>query len=358
VPAALAVAERRRSSGAALLDAFLVAFEVVHRLGREMGIAALSRGFHPTGLWAPIGAAVAASRLLGLSADATVAALGIAGSQAAGIMANTGTMTKPFHAGWGAHAGVSAGLLAGAGFEASREVVEGDRGLLRVFGDGSHDLDRVVAGLGAEHFPLQGYALKLYPACGKTHCAIDAALHLRRAHGVGPDDVAAVEVEAAGSVTDVLVHHEPTTPLEAKFSMEYCVAVALADGAAGLRQFTAERVADPALAALAGKVKIVPRPAFREWDGFLEPERVTVVLRDGRSVSHQVGRPAGALGSEVGKADVIAKFEECAAAVLPSSTARRAMELCLELPDLSDVRALTSALSGSGRDDRSQPLRH
>jgi 2-methylcitrate dehydratase PrpD len=346
VPAALAVAETVHAEGRSLIEAYLVAFEVVYRLGSEAGMAALADGFHPTGLWAPVGAAVAASRLLGLGESETVMAMGIAGSQAAGLRANFGTMTKPLHAGQGAMAGITAALLARDGFTASDQIVEDDRGFLAVFGDETIDLERVVEGLGSDFFPDHGYGIKLYPSCGKTHSAIDAALYLRQTHNFSIEDIAAVQVEAVPATTEVLVYHSPSTALEAKFSLEYCVAVALYDGVAGLAQFTEERMAEPGLSALLGRVEIV-HPDDAGWETFLAPETVSVRLLDGRSYSHRVDRPSGALGAVIGRNEVVRKARECSTGVLAPTSIDHLIDLCADLENVADVCQMAAVLGVS-----------
>ena len=340
VPAVLAVAERYGSSGCDVIEAFAVGFEVAFRIGRRMGLEPLARGFHPTSVWGPPAAAAAAARLSRLSAGEVAMALGVAASYSSGLRANFGTMTKGHHAGISAMHGVMAAELAAGGLAASDRVLD-EPGLFEVFGAVG---DPVVDGLGKQFFPLEGYAIKIYPACGKTHSGIDSALAIRSARGrpIEVDEVEEVQIETTPQVHEVLHYDRPRTPLEAKFSLPFTVAVALLDGAAGLEQFTDDRVGDPELQALVERVRVIEHD--RGWTSYLDPERVTVVFRDGDVQSHQVDREAGDLGRSVTTADVTHKFAQCAALALRPDAVERYLEMWGRLGSLDDVRTLAAIL--------------
>jgi 2-methylcitrate dehydratase PrpD len=253
-------------------------------------------------------------------------------------------MTKPFHAGHAARSGVLSALLAREGFTASPQAIEGPQGFLRVLGADSQRPERLGT-LGAPWKILTtGVAVKPYPSCACTHSIIDEALELRRAHGIRPEQVAGVTVGVHASVPRILIHSEPRTGLEAKFSGEFAAAVALAEGRVGIATFRDDKVQDPAVRSLMGRVRVVVDP---EIPGDLERHvwtRVTVRLADGRELSlgpRQVpGHPDNPLSAQA----LRDKFGECAGLVLPADRVDSVREMVEALDACPDLRSLTAIL--------------
>src|SRR5215469_7328250 len=217
--AALAAGELALADGRALVHAFLLGFEVETTMAAVMNPPHYEKGFHATGTLGTMGAAAAASRLLGLDA-----------SQASGLKENFGTMTKPFHAGHAARSGVLAALLARDGFTASDQAIEGPQGYFAVLGAGKRE-GRQLESLGAPWKILtSGVAVKPYPSCACTHSIIDGALELRRTHQITPEQIAEVTVGVHSAVPRILIHSNPRSGLEAKFSGEFSAAAALCEG--------------------------------------------------------------------------------------------------------------------------------
>src|SRR5947207_3503435 len=234
VPSILGTGELARASGNAVLDAYIVGFEIECRLGLVMNPRHYhERGWHCTSSIGTLGAAAAAARMLGLDAPSTVHALGIAASLACGLKENIGSMVKPLHAGMAARNGVMAARLAKAGFLASEQSIEGPQGYL-VAMDSQMPASALVdatADLSSRWEILDtGITVKLYPSCAATHPPLDALLGLKRRHHIVAEDIAAIDVEADSMTPRLLIHSRPSTALEAKFSMPFCAAAAIVLG--------------------------------------------------------------------------------------------------------------------------------
>jgi len=344
--AALAAGELMLADGPALLHAFLLGFEVETTLGEVMNPAHYERGFHATGTLGTLGAAAAAAKLLDLDPVQTRHALAIAASQASGLKENFGTMTKPFHAGHAGRSGLLAALLARQGFTASEIALEGPQGYFAALGSQSDDSTAALERLGAPWKILTtGVAVKPYPSCACTHSTIEAVLELRQTHRLRPEAVAEITVGVAAPVPRMLIHHDPRTGLEGKFSAEFCAAAALVDGRVGITTFTAEKTADPAIRAVMGKVRMVVDPTIPAAQEHHVWTRVTVRLADGRTLAvpprEVTGHPSVPLSREA----LRAKFEECAGRVLARDRVESVAEMLETLEGCPDLRSLTAILT-------------
>ena len=246
VPAVLAAAESERLTGRAVLDAYVVGFEIEARLGRLMNPRHYQRGWHCTSTLGTIGAAAAVSRLLGLDARTAGHALAIAASEASGLKENFGTMVKPLHAGLAARNGVLAALLARGGMTASELALDGPQGFLHAMDSEGHALDDAIADLGARWEILDtGITVKLYPSCAGTHPSLDAILDLRRREGFTADDVERIDIDVDSIVPTILIYDRPATGLEGKFSLPFCAAAAVVFGRVGIDTFDAASLTNP-----------------------------------------------------------------------------------------------------------------
>ena len=278
IPAALALAGR--ADGDAFLRAVLQGFEAVCRVGMSVGPMHY-KVWHNTATCGPFGAAMAAAAVCGLDDDATVHALGNAGTQSAGLweFLNTGAMSKHLHAGRAAEAGVVAAELAAAGFTGPPAILEGPQG----FYAGAcpdPDPDAVLRHPGAP-WQVHATSIKPWPSCRHTHPAIDAALELSAA--IDAEAVVGVEASTYRAAVDVCDRPNPTSPYEAKFSLHHCIAAALADGAVGFDSFEAGTRAR--LSALRSRVSVrAGEPYVSDYPAAWGGE-VTAVLADGRRVS-------------------------------------------------------------------------
>ena len=346
VAAILACAEAEPADGAAVVLAYLIGFEVSAALGLALNPDHYSRGWHATSTIGTLGCAAAGARLLALDAEQTRHALGVAASLASGLKENFGSMTKPFHAGHAARNGVFAAMLAREGFTASEAALEGRQGYAAAFG---HTALPAAAfdDLGTRWQLLaSGIAVKPYPSCALTHSAIDALLELRAQHRLAAEQVAEVEVGVNRLVPDVLRHPTPATGLERKFSMQFCAAAALATGRVEIASFEDGPI-DAGTRDLMGRVRMVVDS--RLPDGLEQHawSRVTVRLRDGRTLESPARGASGHPDQPLSDEQLRAKFLGCAAPVLgPDEAADVAAQLA-RLEDVPDIRALTARLAGA-----------
>ena len=348
LPAALALAERERLSGAALLTAFVVGVEIEAKLGRALNPGHYETGWHATSTLGVFGAAAAVAKLLGLSPERVAHALAIAASMASGIKANFGTDGKPLHAGHAARCGVEAALLAQAGLTANPRALEHVDGFGSTHGAGGAPAwDLATAGLGAPHEITEpGVGVKRFPACASTHQALDATLALAEEHGLDAAAVEAVECAVHYLAPHQLIYDQARTPLEGKFSMPYCVSVALLDRAVGLAQFTEERVARADVRALMPRVRMVihPEQTTRECLPTRFSE-VTITLRDGRRLQRRIKHAKGQPQNPLSDAELTAKFQDAATRVLPAERVAQLLAAVQGLESLPDVSTLARLLS-------------
>ena len=343
VAAALAAAEMAHASGRALLDAYIVGFEIEGRLGRAMNPLHYQRGWHCTSTIGTVGAAAAACRLRSLDAQETNHALAIAASEASGLKENFGSMVKPLHAGLAARNAILAAELARAGMIASASAIDGPQGFLAAFDSASPALDDVAADLGSRWEILDtGITVKLYPSCAATHPALDAVLDLRHAYGFGPDDVAAAEIGVDPITPTVLLYDDPSNVLQAKFSMPFCIAAAIVDGSVGLGTFDDGRMRDARIAALRSRVTMVVDPALDTSALPLTQARVAVHLRDGRTLTALADGARGYHDRPASDQELAAKFVSCATRVLDAGDAAEVLDALRALAQLEDVNALTA----------------
>jgi 2-methylcitrate dehydratase PrpD len=345
VPAALAVSEVRGASGQAVLDAYVLGFEIEARIGKRIHPRHYQRGWHATSTLGSLGAAAACSRLLGLDRTATGHALAIASSQASGLKENFGTMLKPLHAGLAAQNGVLAALLAERGLTGSERALDGPQGLFTAM-DGQHkDLGDAADDLGTRWEILDtGITVKLYPSCAGTHPALDALLFLRHRERFAAVDVDRIEIDVDSITPTILIYDQPTTGLEGKFSMPFCAAAAIANGRVGIDTFEEGPLGDPDVRALMSRVTMRVDKTFDGAAPALTQSRVTVRLRDGRVLVHAANGARGYPDRPASDDELATKFLSCARRTLSESAAGRALATLRGIESVSDVREVTKSL--------------
>lgn len=326
LPAALAAAEYVGASGAEFLDAYVVGVEVACRTADAVDPRHYRDGFHSTGTLGTFGACAAAARLVRCDLDQTLRAFGLAASMAAGLRENFGTMTKPFHAGRAAENGVLAVLLARRGWTAATNILEAKRGFYSAAA-GGYDASKIEGRLGNPYFfESPGISIKPYPSGSLSHPAQDVLLELVREHEVRPEDVERIEVGVNSHVPNALIHTRPQTALEAKFSLQFQMAVGVVDRRAGLAQFTDDRVRDPQVRALMERVHVYVDPEI-EALGYNEMRmKVAIHLRNGRVLSGRADMARGHPRKPLSRQEVSEKFLECAALVMLPERARRLLD--------------------------------
>jgi 2-methylcitrate dehydratase PrpD len=332
--AVLALAERRGASGRDVIDALVLGIDVACRIGNVMYPDHYDRGWHITGSTGMLGAAAGCARLLGLDPPQTAMALGIAASQPVGLREQFGTMTKPFHPGAAARAGLMSALLASQGFTASARALEAPRGLVQVVSD-KRAWHEVTDELG-ERFEISFNTYKPF-ACGIViHPSIDACVQLR-AQGITPEQVERIELRVHSLVLELTGKKEPKDGLQGKFSVYHGAAAGLIYGRAGEAEFADAVVNDPRVIALRDKVQATVDDAVHE-----DAALVSALLKDGRRVDIRVDHAIGSMRNPLSDAQLEAKFDALVAPVLGEARAREVGAQWRTLASLGDVRALTA----------------
>ncbi len=351
LPALLAVAELRPGmSGRDFLTAAVAGYEIGPRVGLCMGPEHIGQGWHSGATVGVFSAAAGAAAGLKLSPDQTVHALGIAGTQAAGLMAaQYGAMVKRMHAGRAAQSGLYGALLAEAGFTGIVDVFESEYGGFCTTFSRSHDrfrLAELTAGLG-ERFETMGVALKFYSCVGSNHTSLDAIRAIATRRPFRTDEIAGIVVCGSQATVDhVGWPYRPQGLTSAQMNLPFCIATLLAEGDVFVDQFTEAAVTDPRRMALAGKVEVRHDPAITARGAkFRHMVRVEMRFADGTFESETVEAPRGSEQKFASEADVVDKFRKLARQTGSDVEAERISELMLGCDKLTDIGVLVSALA-------------
>ncbi len=345
VPALLALGEERGASGRAVLDAYIVGLEAQMRIGEAVNMAHFYLGWHSTATIGTLGSAVACARFMGLDATGIANTVSIATSMAAGYKAQLGTTTIHLHTGIAAQNGVVAAGLAAAGATGSKDALDGGWSFLTLLsGPDAQGFDAPLAKLGnplaIEEFGLH---IKPYPCCAYVNATIDGVLDLRAAHGFTAADVERVTATIPARNAEILKFPAPRDELEARFSMEYCVAAALATGALTVADFTPDAVARPEVRALLRRVEM--RSHEDAGDGSNRPpDTVAIRLADGGEVTTAVEHARGSPANPLSEAELMEKFDGCTAGLLGPSDAAATWAALSRLAALDDIGELTRYL--------------
>ncbi len=342
LPAVLALGEKLKASGKECLEAYLVGMEVISKVGRGINPDHYDKGWHSTGTLGTLGAASASSKLLKLDSDRVRIALGIAASMSSGLRGNFGTMTKAFHAGHAARNGVESAILSSLGFTASKDILENDLGFCNIFTEGrNYDLQKIVEGLGAPFSILSpGVGIKLYPSCAATHSFLDGVFGLIRQYDIKAEDVDSVECGIFYRYPKMLIHSNPQTGLEGKFSLEFCMAVALAERKVSLLQFTDSKVKEPGIQQLVKRVKKeVTEEAGKKGTEF--PIAILMVrMKNGKAYSSKVEKRKGSPLNPLSVEEVTAKFTDCAQSNYSSEQIRLIFDTVMNMETANNINEL------------------
>lgn len=345
LPTILALGEDQGISGKQFITAFAFGLETAVAVFR----AATSRrdydlGWHRTATVGTLASAAAGAKVLELDVHQTRMALGMAASQAAGIRQNFGTMTKPLHSGLTARNGVTAAMLAQRGFTADSNILEGKLGFCNVFyGVGHYELANIGASISHPFDYVSSIRIKKYSCCGQNARPIDAMLALANDHDIRPEQVAHVECGINPSVMNILVYSNPTTGLEGKFSLEFCLAVALLDRKVVLGDFTDERVNDPRVREVIRKISKYPDRTVPHSGG--RGPIVTVRLLDGREYSRRIDMGEDQPWPAPTQEEKIAKYRDCAKRVLDDQKIEACLKLIQNLEEVKDIRQVIASIS-------------
>ena len=350
LPAALAVTEEFGASGKDMLLGYMAGFEVACAVGEALSEAYYDDlGWHPTGPLGAVGSAAVASKIMALDSEQTAMAVSLAASQASGLRQNFGTMTKPFHAGDAARAGVVSAKLVREGFTASQDALEGRFGFIRAFSGGQgFDSDQVAENLGNKLYLVEsGIEIKKYPCCGSAHLAMDATFDLLSQGAIDPEAVDRIDVMVDFDPPRSLIHSRPMSSLEGKFSMEYCLAAALLDRRVGLQSFTDDQVLRPGAQSLIPRIEMrrIPgnegRPSWTE--GY---HQVEVHLKNGNVLRQQAHRASSGALRGVTMEDIREKFHDCASQSMSEATVAEVLARLDVLEEGEPISGLADLLRG------------
>jgi 2-methylcitrate dehydratase PrpD len=346
LPAALAMGEATNASGAAAMLAYHLGVEVECKISEAINPRHYQAGFHSTATCGTFAAAAASARLMGLDVEATQRALAIAGSQSAGLRENFGTMTKPFHAGRSSESGVAAAQFASYGWTATDRILEAPRGFFSAAG-GGYDADAIAGKLGQPWtFAEPGISIKPHPSGSLTHPGMTEMLRLLREHDIKAKDVVKVRVGTNHNMPNALIHHRPRNELQAKFSMEFCMAILLLDGRAGLNEFTDEVVLRPDVQRMIEKVDFVVDAEAEAAGYHLMTTLIDVELADGKHVKGRADFGKGSPAMPMNYEDVAGKFRENAEfAKFPAQQAEEVIAMVRELESLPKIATLMAVLA-------------
>ena len=342
-PALLALAEERNASGEAVLDAYIVGLEAMQVVGAGVNIAHYEKGWHTTCTIGVIGAAGAAARLAGLDADGIQRALSLGFSHASGSKVQFGTMAKPFHAGMAAKNALMVARYAEAGITAVEEPLESPWGFrdLYIGNDTSPGYaaaaDQLDGPLAIDRFGLK---VKVHPDCASTHCAVDGVLDVMAKQSLDADDIDTVETVVNKISFDNLMFPHPQSEMEARFSMEYAIALAVTKGVLKLADFRPDAIGDAAIRAWLPRVKMTLSPIDDPLpivDNGREPAKVIVKTKDGRIFEVFKQRARGVLENPLSDDEMWAKFNDCIAGVINTGRADEIRSCLGSFEDLKNV---------------------
>jgi len=346
LPPVLALGEIGNRSGLDVLAAYQVAVEAETKICEAINPRHYDHGFHSTATIGAIAAAAGASRMMGLNLEQTRRALGIGASQAAGLRENFGTMTKPFHPGRSCESGIVAAEFAKLGWTATPIVLEAGRGFFKAAG-GGYDPAAIEGRLGNPWtFTFPGVSIKPHPSGSLTHPGMGLMLDLIRKHDIRPQQVVKVKVGTNRHMPNALIHRRPQNELQAKFSMEFCMAILLLQRKAGLAEFTNQVVNRADVRRMIEKVEFGVHPEA-EAAGY---EKMTTIidieLADGRKIGGRADFGKGSPANPMSDAELASKFQECAAwGKLPKSSADKVVDMVFNLEKLKSIRELMRLLA-------------
>lgn len=343
LPAALALGELLDISGSELLKSYIIGLEVAVKLSYGMNPAHYEHGWHSTCTLGSLGSTATAAKLLGLKKHQLRAALALGASQAGGLQQNFGTMIKPFHAGRAAQNGVLAAILAQRGWTGDQNILESPLGFLHVFcGEGRFDGQKCVNMLGSP-FDIEqpGIILKKYPSCAFSHPAIDAALLIARDPQYEPAATERVEGHIHALADQILIHSNPQTGLEAKFSLEACIALALVDGNVSSQSFTDDKVSSKTVKEMMSRVKRKIVPGAQNAPEEFGPATVTVFLKGGRKLEARVQKARGNPENPMSQQEVREKYLDCCSGILTERSIEKSLALLANLDNLEKIGELT-----------------
>jgi len=346
LPPAFALCELGHRSGKDFMLAYHMGVEVECKIAEAISPRHYDEGFHTTGTCGTFGSAAACAKLRGLNPLQTTYALGIAATEGGGFRDNFGSMTKPFQAGHAAENGTVAVDLAALGWTAATDILEAPLAFFQAAG-GGFDPDAIVGRLGNPwNLKWPGVSIKPYPSGSLTHPAMGELMRLIKENDIKPADVEKVDVGANHPMMTSLLHHDPQTGLQGKFSMEFCMSILLLERKAGLLQFQDAVVRRPDVQEMIKRIHFYIDP-IAEQNGL---DKMTSILRvhlkDGKVISGRAEFAKGSPSNPMSYDEVADKFRGCAEfAKWPSAKAESMIAFVKDLENVADMSNLTAAMT-------------
>lgn len=344
VPTIIAVGQEINATGKNLLTAYYIGLEVMGYVGRMITYEHYKKGWHGTATIGVLGCLAAASVLYKLSSTTIEHAIGIAVSHISGTRQNFGTMTKPYHAGKAAHSGITAAKLASKGFTANQQALEAPLGFLQLYLASSEPNISAPIGQRIELLETK-LTLKKYPCCYGSHRAIDAATNLY-ARGIAPQNIKQIVVTGPVNAFTPLIHTQPKTGLEGKFSLEFPIALVLYGERVQVSSFQDNIVQQKHIQQLMSKIIRVEDPSiYVETSGLDEGYvEVTITLEDGHILTERIFHPKGAVENPLTAQEIVEKFIACVGGVYTPNEATRFAEKLQRLETYEDLNEIFSYL--------------
>lgn len=346
LPAALAVGEQNNVSGADVFLAYHLGVELECKIAEAINPRHYQTGFHATATCGTFAAAAAAGKILNFNVATMRRALSIAGSQSAGLRENFGTMTKPFHAGRASESGVVAAEFAALGWTATDIILEAPRGFFQAAGGGFTD-EFIRHKLGQPWtFAFPGVSIKPHPSGSLTHPGMTEMLRLIKAHDIHADDVVSVTVGTNHNMPNALIHHQPQNELQAKFSMEFCMAILLLEGRGGLSEFTDEVVLRSDVQAMIQRIHFGVDDEAEQAGFHKMTTIITITLKNGQVIRGSADFGRGSPAMPMTYDEVADKFlENCDYAQFSAVASKKIIAVVQSIEQLSSIRELTALLT-------------
>jgi 2-methylcitrate dehydratase PrpD len=347
IPVALAFGEKLKLSGKKILEAVVIGFEIQGKMGLATTPASHEKGWCSISLHGTMGAAVTAAKMLGLDVYKTRMAIGIAASQAGGLMRHVGTMAHLLEGGLGCRNGILAAVLAKMGLTASDDILDGRSNFWEVYvGEGRYDPERMVKDLGNPfYFVSPGTMLKKYPCCTFIHHGLDALLELIHKHHLNYEDIMSVEVGVTPFIKNALVGGpDPKSGDMGRFSLEHCLASAILDKNVTFESFRDEEVLSTKLKEARKKIIVTVHPEWPSGRSHLSIP-VTIKLKNGKELTHKVEKVKGAIDLPMSREEQMDRYRGFAKPFLSSMQIEQSAKLILNLDELKDIVEVMNVLT-------------
>ena len=342
----LALGEKINATGKEILEAYILGAEVEMKIGSLISPDHADKGWHTTGTLGTLGAAVTASKLLKLNLKQIAMALGIAVSQASGIIQNFGSMTKSLHVGAAAKNGIIAASLSKKGFTSSNDSFEGENGFCSVFYNygNRNKLNKISEYLGNPYdFIEPGIEIKLYPCCSYTHGAINAILKLKEKYKFTTKNFKKITCGISYAVFKTLNHEIPKTDLDTKFNIPFCISLALVNDKLTVEDFSLIKLNNPEIREILGKIEVYIHPNLTTKEGLKNDfTLVTIFLSNGEAHSMKIDKKNASKDSLSYKKEIISKYVECTTGILSSENIKKSISIVDNLENLEKIQDLTS----------------